>query len=124
MKRQDLFKKNTEIVDTEENPTIKKANINVRGVPRLEVHGKSKKLSNKAFGIGRDRTNGIIIADPKVSKFHALVTFEKGEGYIKDSNSTNGTYINGKRITAGKRVKLKDGDKIKVGSTCINYYIS
>lgn len=124
MKKPDLFRKNTEISDSEENPTIKKANINVKGVPRLEVHGKSKKLSNKAFGIGRDRSNGIIIADPKVSKFHALVTFEKGDGYIKDSNSTNGTYLNGKRIPAGKRVKLNDGDKIKVGATCIYYYIS
>jgi pSer/pThr/pTyr-binding forkhead associated (FHA) protein len=111
------FKKNEKI------ETKKKAVVNAKlSQPRLEVHGKSKNLSNKAFGIGRDKTNQLIIADSKVSRFHAVVSFENEISYIKDTGSSNGTYINGKKIDAGKKVRLYDGDKIKVGTTVITFY--
>ena len=123
MKKIDLFNANTQIVDPgDHNKTIKRAKINTNGYPRLEVHGKSKRLSNKTFGIGRDKRNALIISDPKVSKFHAIITFVKGTGYICDSSSSNGTYVNGRRIKSGKKTLLKNGDKIKVGSTQIIYY--
>lgn len=102
--------------------TKKSARINAcSGVPRLEVHGQSKQLSNKSFGIGRDKTNQIIIADPKVSRFHAVVTFENNKAYIKDTDSSNGTFLNGKQIETQRKILLNDGDKIKVGTTVINF---
>jgi pSer/pThr/pTyr-binding forkhead associated (FHA) protein len=103
--------------------TKKSAKINAKSTyPRLEVYGQSKQLSSKSFGIGRDKNNQIIIADEKVSRFHALVTFENNVAYIKDTDSSNGTYINGKQIPVGKKVELKNGDKIKVGTTVIVFY--
>lgn len=90
-----------------------------RSVPRLEVAGQSKALSNKCFAIGRDKTNQIVVADPKASRFHAVVTFENEEVYIKDTNSSNGTFINDVRIPANQKMKLNNGDKIKIGTTVL-----
>jgi predicted component of type VI protein secretion system len=84
---------------------------------RLEAHGKSKALTKKTIGIGRDKSNSIIIADTKVSKFHALINFKPDAAYIRDSHSTNGTQVNGETIVAGKDRELRDGDVIVVGTT-------
>ncbi len=120
----DLFNQDTGVFHSEEEmATMKNAKIDAKSsTPRLEVRGQSKLLSNKAFGIGRDKTNQLIIADQNVSRFHAIVTFENDEAYIKDTDSTNGTYINDKQITPCKKIKLNNGDKIKVGSTVIYFY--
>ncbi|MCG8572213.1 MAG: FHA domain-containing protein [Spirochaetes bacterium] len=103
--------------------TQKNARIHAKkGLPRLEVGGKSKPLSNKAFSIGRDKSNQIIVADPKVSRYHALVTYKNNQAYLKDTGSSNGTYLNGNLIPPNKAVALENGDKIKVGRTVIIYY--
>jgi pSer/pThr/pTyr-binding forkhead associated (FHA) protein len=119
-----IFKQQTQFFNLDEGmQTMKKANINATSaLPRLEVNGQSKSLSHKAFGIGRDKSNQLIVADNKVSRFHAVVTFENEEAYIKDTDSSNGTYINNKKIQPGKKVLLNNGDKIKVGNTVIIYY--
>ena len=99
----------------------KKAYINVSGYPRVECEGKSKNLSNRSFGIGRDKHNALIVADPKASKFHAVVKFVKGIGYIKDQHSKNGTYINGKEIAPDRDTRLSPGDEIRIGQTVLMY---
>lgn len=107
----------------ESTQTRKNARINAKSsMPRLEVGGNSKMLSNKAFSIGRDKSNQLIIGDPKVSRFHAVVSFRDGEAYIKDSKSSNGTFVNGERVNPDRATKLKNGDKIKVGTTVIVFY--
>ena len=124
MSKGNIFEEETSIFHSnEDRNTRKMAKINAKSsMPRLEVRGESKILSNKAFGIGRDRSNQLIVADSKVSRYHALVTFENDEAYIKDTDSANGTYINNKKIISGQKVKLKNGDKIKVGRTVITFY--
>jgi pSer/pThr/pTyr-binding forkhead associated (FHA) protein len=103
MSKGNLFEEETSIFySNEDRRTKKMAKINAKSsMPRLEVRGESKSLSNKAFGIGRDKSNQLIIADSKVSRYHALVTFENDEAYIKDTDSANGTYINDKKIFPG-----------------------
>ncbi|OHD15201.1 MAG: hypothetical protein A2086_11730 [Spirochaetes bacterium GWD1_27_9] len=121
----DMFSQQTGKFITNENvDTNKMAKINAKStVPRLEVAGQTKELSNKAFGIGREKTNQLIVGDTKVSRHHAVVTFENGVAYIKDTDSTNGTYINGQKLVAGKKYQLKNGDKIKIGTTVINFLV-
>ena len=122
--RDNLFNKDTKRFKLDETyDTKKSANINAKNIlPRLEVRGKTKLLSNKAFGIGRDRSNQLIIADPKVSRFHAIVSFDNEDAFIKDTDSSNGTFINDKEIPKRRNIKLKNGDKIKVGNTVIRFY--
>ncbi len=69
-----------------------------------------------AFGketvtFGRDDTNDIMIASDIVSRRHGHFTVSEGRCYIADDDSTNGIYVNGKRIT---QVELKDGDSIRI----------
>ena len=117
-KRKDLHSDDTFIsMPSEELIISKSATIFCGRVPRLEAHGKSKTLTRKAVGIGRDKSNSVIIADTKVSKFHALISFKKDAAYVRDSHSTNGTAVNGKTLTPGKDTELKQGDVIVVGST-------
>lgn len=60
--------------------------------------------------IGKKSANDICIKESKVSKYHCYV--ENGK-YIVDSNSKNGTRVNGIRI---ERQEIKDGDSIEVGT--------
>jgi pSer/pThr/pTyr-binding forkhead associated (FHA) protein len=59
-----------------------------------------KKLDQKSIVIiGRDSACDIMIDDITASRKHAEITKEKGKYYITDLSSTNGTYLNGKKIT-------------------------
>jgi predicted component of type VI protein secretion system len=63
--------------------------------------------------IGRAPLNDIAIDNPVVSAQHAML-LKLGDSYwLKDLNSTNGTYINGHLFTYGE---LKDGDTMRFGS--------
>lgn len=64
--------------------------------------------------IGRDPRNDICIPDDGVSRFHAEVSQLRDDFYILDLGSSNGTYLNGKRV---KREKLNQGDEIKIGDS-------
>jgi ABC-type sugar transport system ATPase subunit len=121
MARKDFFNQDTLISPNEDLIILKRAKIHAKGIFRLEAHGKCKRLSNKAFGLGRDRHNAVIISDSNVSKYHATVQFKNGIGYITDTNSSNGTFINGKRIEPNRPVKLKNNDIIVLGKTKITY---
>jgi pSer/pThr/pTyr-binding forkhead associated (FHA) protein len=63
--------------------------------------------------IGREGCD-IVFADPDVSRRHAAIQVVSGEVSIEDLGSTNGTYVNGDRIDARRR--LGDGDKVEIGS--------
>lgn len=64
--------------------------------------------------IGRDPSRvDIIIDDETVSGEHALIQFEGGQFYIYDLASTNGTYVNNRRI---QKQLLMDGDRIRLGA--------
>jgi hypothetical protein len=50
-----------------------------------------------------------------VSRRHARITHEDGTLYIEDLGSTNGTRINGFRLTANQKYRLRDGDEVELG---------
>ncbi len=60
---------------------------------------------------GRDDTNDIMIASDIVSRRHGHFTVREGRCYVTDDGSTNGLYVNGKKVT---QVELRDGDSIRI----------
>ncbi|HVR43480.1 MAG TPA: FHA domain-containing protein [Thermoanaerobaculia bacterium] len=64
--------------------------------------------------IGRDADNDIVLRDPRVSRHHARVVFEKGFFVVYDLASANGTFVNGKRIQVAP---LVNGVQIRMGNT-------
>lgn len=83
-----------------------KANVNGRDIP----------LDKPRILLGRNIDNDIKFEnDSKVSSKHAEIEFRAEGPVIRDSASTNGTFVNGTRIEAGKEVRLKAGDRIGLG---------
>lgn len=82
--------------------------------------GKVYKLINGVeFVIGRDPDNHIPIDVASFSRKHCTVRLEKGKAIIKDLNSTNRTFVNGKEISIAE---LKDGDRVSFGDICVFKY--
>ena len=50
-----------------------------------------------------------------MSKEHASVEFDKGEAILRDLNSSNGCYVNDKRVSDGGFVRIKNGDQLRFG---------
>lgn len=63
--------------------------------------------------IGRERAAAdVVLRDPNVSRRHAELTFTGSDWSIEDLNSTNGTFVNNRRIT---RCPLRNGDLLTFG---------
>lgn len=72
-------------------------------------------LDKDDVSLGRDVSNDIVINDAEVSRRHARFT-RQGTGYaLEDRGSTNGTFVNGQRVS-GRRA-LSNGDAIGIGET-------
>jgi S1-C subfamily serine protease len=78
------------------------------------------KLKSNKTRIGRGSNNDITINDKKVSRDHLILIAEKNTIKIKDLASTNGTYINGKRIRPEISYEIKTADSIRIGDNIIN----
>ncbi|HZE96175.1 MAG TPA: type VI secretion system-associated FHA domain protein TagH [Planctomycetota bacterium] len=74
-------------------------------------------LSKDKIMIGRSAENDIPLPDneKRVSSKHARVEREGTSLQITDLGSTNGTFVNGRKIDANSAVELKDGDKLSIG---------
>ena len=68
-----------------------------------------------SLSIGREPDNGLCLGDNKLSRHHAVIEAVSGGWQVRDLGSTNGTGVNGKRISAP--LVLKAGDVIELGDT-------
>lgn len=75
--------------------------------------GQVFELPRNTVSIGRDPGNPVVIDDPQVSRQHARVTPQGGLMILEDLGSTNGTTVNGLRISAPHT--LAHGDEIGLG---------
>jgi HD-GYP domain-containing protein (c-di-GMP phosphodiesterase class II)/pSer/pThr/pTyr-binding forkhead associated (FHA) protein len=64
--------------------------------------------------IGRDPLCTVVLDDPKVSRIHCEIKRADGQHVLVDRNSTNGTYVNGIKVS---RHELRAGDVMLVGNT-------
>ena len=63
--------------------------------------------------LGRDVNNAIVVDDPFASTEHAVLTFRGRAWYVEDLGSTNGTYVNGRRVDGVAPIGF--GDELQVG---------
>jgi hypothetical protein len=80
--------------------------------------GRAFELTQDRINIGRDSTNVICLDHITVSLHHAIMV-RVGEHYkVRDLISTNGTYINGERMTGAE---LRSGDRLRFGEVEMQY---
>ncbi len=78
--------------------------------------GRSISLKQSKLLIGRSEECDVRPLSDEVSRRHCAVFIGPDDTWIEDLRSRNGTYVNGKRIDSASRMKLADGDMIRVGS--------
>jgi len=96
------------IVDWENLTSKKKSEQN------LSVNNTYKSV----ITIGRKNDNDIIIPNIKVSKYQTKITQENQEWFIEDLNSSNGTYVNGKRIS---KCNISFSDQVTIGGAGFSF---
>ncbi|MEZ4286595.1 MAG: ATPase, T2SS/T4P/T4SS family [Polyangiales bacterium] len=84
-----------------------------------EKNGTKKRLEFEKgdISIGRVQGNDVVLPKGNVSKRHARIAFQSGHYVVIDAESTNGTYVNGRKITAP--LTIKHGDRIYIGDFVI-----
>lgn len=65
--------------------------------------------------LGRSEETDVVLDDPYASEFHLRLVSQENGMMLHDLGSTNGTYVNGRRVSAP--TELKRGDTIQVGKT-------
>jgi len=87
----------------------------------LVFRGKNIPVTSR-INIGRGAGNTVELDDALASRYHAAVQKIKEEYFIEDLNSTNGTFVNGKRVPPGKYMRLSPGDFILIGRTKLSLH--
>src|SRR4051794_6664156 len=78
--------------------------------------GQSVEVTGDRFLIGRGADGQLTLQDTEASRRHALLRPQPdGSAVLEDMGSTNGTFVNGQRITGP--VQLSGGEKLKIGET-------
>jgi hypothetical protein len=100
-------------------PAPKLGRLVVTGGPALP-EGEVFVLDASALSIGRAANNDVVIdVDEYASTRHARVEPRRDGVYLEDVGSTNGTYVNGVRLTREQR--LTPGDLIRIGETDLRF---
>ena len=81
--------------------------------------GRRVELAAPPLTIGRDQRRTIVFPDTEVSRLHAQVGLVGDEAVAEDLGSTNGTFVDGERITG--RVTLREGSVLRIGRQLLKY---
>lgn len=77
-------------------------------------------LDKDEIKFGRRDGNDVVINHPAVSGFHGRFLKEGGDYFVEDLNSTNGTYVNGRRVS---KSQLQDKDLVRVAKHIIEFRV-
>ena len=82
------------------------------------LKGSAFELGEEALSVGRDSTNDVRLADSLLSRRHCRVERAGERLLLKDLDSLNGTFVNGRPV---REHTLADGDRVTVGESCFVY---
>ena len=105
-----IYRSQEQAVDPPESPPPPEPEERVT----LTLEGRAHPITSPSVVIGRSRECDLRVADGNASRRHAEVVREGTTYVVVDLGSTNGTELNGRRIT---REELTDGDRITIGAT-------
>lgn len=91
--------------------------IIIRGTPQ----GSRFFLTQAEMTIGRDPTADISVSDQSISRKHAKVEKKDGKVRLTDLGSSNGTFVNDKKVNSGESVFLAKEDMVKVGNSIFKF---
>src|SRR5512146_289943 len=81
--------------------------------------GRRFRLEAEPVTIGRDPACGLVLASPDVSRRHCRLQLAAGEVFVTDLNSTNGSYVDGKKIT--DPTPFPDGSILEIGRQVLKH---
>ena len=81
--------------------------------------GRKRGLDSRTLSVGRGTDNDIPLDDDFASVRHARLEPRRDGVWVSDAGSTNGTYVNGTKLS--KPLRLKPGDVVRVGNTDLRY---
>jgi pSer/pThr/pTyr-binding forkhead associated (FHA) protein len=76
--------------------------------------GKIVPVTRKQFVIGRHRKCQLTVSSNRVSVHHCAILIRKETAWVRDFDSTNGTFVNDERIKGDRQ--LRDSDLLRIGS--------
>ena len=93
-------------------------------VARGGIPGTMLRLGQKSSSLGRSAENTFQVHDSTVSRRHAVISIDAaGTAWLTDLGSTNGTFVNGRRIATQTPVQIGDGSRIQLGSATLLKYL-
>ena len=126
LKEQDEEKRRREELGTPRFAKTQVHDVNV--IARLTLPGGTRETplvftpGGRRIGVGRGTDNDLHINDKSVSKIHAaLVMNKEGTLLVSDTGSTNGTFINGRRIAYGEARQIEEGDVVGFGDIEVRF---
>ncbi len=97
-----------------------------RSGPRLILKAPNGEITEYPLGdsnvVGRSTTANVRLADREVSRKHSQIDLEGDRFILRDLGSSNGTFLNGQRISGP--TKLADGDEVVIGTSRMEFRIT
>lgn len=93
--------------------------MDAQEVPLLMVQdgalaGREFRLDRDAMTLGRGEECDFVVPDRQISRVHMRIQRQATGYFLEDLDSKNGTFVNGRQLTAGVPVFLQDGDEIQL----------
>lgn len=117
----DPYLKKEERVNSGKTVLLKKNPIGLMLVSEDTQHS-AIRINKSNVILGRHKKSvDALLKDPSIGKYHAEIVCDEEKYYVRDLNSLNGTYLNGKKVSSYETKEINIGDRISFAS--INYKV-